>query len=275
MDALLFHRKVLLRIAGSSKMSPEEKSPRPQTLAVVIATAAVTLAVGVTTAALTGHLFPRPRSAPPAAVAAPTSPAVVKDPPPSVVLVPVTRDPAPAPLGRAARSRRAPAVLAAAESERDDDDDGEHGASPGLRTPGSTKMTTTDSRRVPTEPPGLLTSLKLYLTAFLAGLYLVIWWSLGSRAPSSDQPMPAPPPPVPQQSSTAVWYRDLPPSARPVVQLPQGWRVAEETSSPPAADEAPPLPVRVAPGGARIRTRARDVRVPIDEYRRRGDRRRW
>jgi hypothetical protein len=117
-------------------------------------------------------------------------------------------------------------------------------------------MTTTDSARRPTEPPGLLTSLKLYLTAFLAALYLVIWWSLGSRAPSSDQPISAPPPAAPQQSSTAVWYQDLPPRARPVVQLPLGWRVTDDNSSPPAADEAPPLPVRVAPEHARIRTRS-------------------
>jgi hypothetical protein len=115
-------------------------------------------------------------------------------------------------------------------------------------------MKTTESGRRTT--PGPLASLKLYLTAFLAGLYLVIWWSLDSRAPSADQTVAAPAATATRRSRAAIWYQNLPPSARPVLQLPQGWSVADDTSGPRAVDEAPPVPVRVASQRARTRTRS-------------------
>jgi hypothetical protein len=120
-------------------------------------------------------------------------------------------------------------------------------------------MTTTDARRAPAEPRRALSTLKLYLTALLASVYLVIWWSLASRIPSSDPPTPPAPPTSSlssRRSTTGVWYGDLPPSARPVVDAPAGWRVADGTSEAALQDEAPPAPVRVAPERARVRTRS-------------------
>lgn len=72
-------------------MPAEDKPATPGTIATVIATAAVTLAVGVTTAALSGYLTP-PRDAQVQPVAAPpeTEPTPQS---PSVVLVPVSPEP--------------------------------------------------------------------------------------------------------------------------------------------------------------------------------------
>lgn len=65
-------------------MSAGENAPRRGTAAIVVATAAITLAIGVTAAALGGYLGPRDQpQAPPAANAAPP-----------VLLVPVTNQPA-------------------------------------------------------------------------------------------------------------------------------------------------------------------------------------
>ena len=114
-------------------MSPDEKPPRPQIVAVVVATAAVTLAIGVTTAALTGYLAPRGKAAPQPTLVAPTAPAgeagaakaiatAKKDPPRSIVLVPVTEE-APHPKrGPAIAHRRRAPILAADH----DDDEREH-----------------------------------------------------------------------------------------------------------------------------------------------------
>jgi hypothetical protein len=125
-------------------------------------------------------------------------------------------------------------------------------------------MTTTNSGHSCARRPGRLASLKLYLTALLAGAYLVIWSALASRLPESNaepadaQPSPTAEPPISdtQGSGTAVWYTDLPPSARPSVQLPPGWRIANNPPDSPAAEDAPPVPVRVVPKRARVRTRS-------------------
>jgi hypothetical protein len=98
-------------------------------LAVVVATAAVTLAIGVTTAALTGYLAPRGKATPQTTLVAPTANAgkaaatAKQDPPRSIVLVPVTED-APRPKrGRAIAPRRPAPILAA---EHDDEREQEH-----------------------------------------------------------------------------------------------------------------------------------------------------
>lgn len=108
-------------------MTTNEQAPARGHLANTVATAAITLALGVTAAAITGYLRApeRPGEAPPAsertaeATAAPnpaldTSPAAA----PTVVLVPVTREPrpaAPAPSGDAL-------FASYREEERDDED---------------------------------------------------------------------------------------------------------------------------------------------------------
>ncbi len=115
-------------------MSPEEKTPRRRIVAVVVATAAVTLAIGVTTAALTGYLAPRGKATPQPTLVAPTANAgeaeatakamatAKKDPPRSIVLVPVTEE-APRPKrGPAIAHRRRAPILAADH----DDDEREH-----------------------------------------------------------------------------------------------------------------------------------------------------
>jgi hypothetical protein len=123
----------------------------------------------------------------------------------------------------------------------------------------STKMTTTSSANASARRPGPLANLKLYLTAFLAGAYLVIWWALGSRLPSSNTaaaPAAAPPAGDAQITGAAVWYLDLPASARPALRLPPGWRIADDSPDSQAADEAPPAPVRAVSERARVRTRS-------------------
>lgn len=121
-------------------MNPEEKTPRRRMLAVVVATAAVTLAIGVTTAALTGYLAPRGKATPQTTLVAPTANAgkaaatAKEDPPRSIVLVPVTDD-APRPKrGRSIAPRPAPILAADHDDEREQehervataDDSGEH-----------------------------------------------------------------------------------------------------------------------------------------------------
>jgi hypothetical protein len=93
-----------------------------------VATAAVTLALGVTTAALTGALAPRRGATPQPRLPAPTANAAgqaaataTKDPPRSIVLVPVTEG-APRPRRRPAITHARPAPILAA----DDDDEHEH-----------------------------------------------------------------------------------------------------------------------------------------------------
>jgi len=120
-------------------------------------------------------------------------------------------------------------------------------------------MTTTSSGNTSVRRPGPLANLKLYLMAFLASAYLVIWWSLGSRLPSSNtEGVPAASPPVgdTHRTGAAVWYSDLPPSVRPRLQLPPQWRIADDSPDSQAADEAAPVPVRTVSERARVRTRS-------------------
>ena len=78
-------------------MPVEDKSPSRERMATVVATAAVTLAIGVTVAALAGYLVPARPSGPsgttpaviPATVEAPRPPATAA---PDVVLVPLVPD---------------------------------------------------------------------------------------------------------------------------------------------------------------------------------------
>lgn len=117
-------------------MATEEKTTGRGTIAAVVATAAVTLAVGVTAAALGGYLAPA-RDYDQAAVAQASEPPVAEIPAaprtvaPNVVLVPV------APNGRAVPSTTVPEppepeVLVAAYDpveyghDDDDDDDDDH-----------------------------------------------------------------------------------------------------------------------------------------------------
>ena len=125
-------------------------------------------------------------------------------------------------------------------------------------------MRTINSGRPCARRASPLASLKLYLTALLAGAYLVIWWALAARLPSSNaalakaEPSPRTEPPIGDTpgAGAAVWYTDLPPSARPALQLPPGWRIASTSPDSPAAVEAPPVPVRAIPERARVRTRS-------------------
>jgi len=90
--------------------------------AVVMATAAVTLAVGVTTAALSGYLAPRRGAPAQPTIVAPTTATERKDPPPSVVLVPVTEaTPRPKRAPTVARRRLAPILAADHDDEREHD----------------------------------------------------------------------------------------------------------------------------------------------------------
>lgn len=114
-------------------MATEEKSADRGTLATVIATAAVTLAIGVTAAALGGYLAPAGGTqSKPAEV---TEPMVAEAPPaarpstPNVVLVPVAPD---SPSDRVLTAPAEPAAeVTRARYERtgdhDDDDDHHHG----------------------------------------------------------------------------------------------------------------------------------------------------
>src|SRR5512138_1259888 len=87
MDARFLQPKVCAPTTGRrSKMAAEQKEAAREKIATVVATAAVTLAVGVTAAALGGYLVPGGigAKAPRAEVTPPT--------PPNVVLVPVAPD---------------------------------------------------------------------------------------------------------------------------------------------------------------------------------------
>lgn len=101
---------------------------------------------------------------------------------------------------------------------------------------------------------------KLSLIALLASVYVFAWWAFGVRVPArSAEPLAIAPGPEPRaQRPVATWYQDLPPSARPPVQLPAGWHIAGgATASFAPAGRAAPVPVRVSPARpARIRTRS-------------------
>lgn len=122
-------------------------------------------------------------------------------------------------------------------------------------------MTTTIERprSSPTRATGA-PNLRLYLIALLASVYVLAWWAFGTRAParSAELPLIDPVPDPRAQQQVATWYQDLRPSARPPVQLPAGWHIAERaTASSAPSVRAMPVPVRVAPARpGRIRTRS-------------------
>lgn len=112
-------------------MTPESKPSRGGNTATIVATASVTLAIGVTIASLSGYLTP-PLSGK-EAVPAPVAVAEVAPPQevPQIVFVPVTQEPPLEQRGlQPAPVRQHEPVLAALESEDGDeyepDDDDEH-----------------------------------------------------------------------------------------------------------------------------------------------------
>lgn len=98
------------------------------------------------------------------------------------------------------------------------------------------------------------------LLALLASVYVIAWWSFAARFPrSSELPGVSPGAGAAHPPGRVVWYGELPSSQRPLVQLPEGWRIAARPAESPRAlaPEAAPVPRRVAsahPG--RIRTRS-------------------
>ena len=108
-----------------------EDKPAPGTIAIVVATAAVTLAIGITAAALTGYYVPSPVAEPrPQRIIEGTSSqssAALQPTAPSVVLVPIAPNAQPeAVLAATVESPRRPAERDYDRSERheeDDDDD--------------------------------------------------------------------------------------------------------------------------------------------------------
>jgi hypothetical protein len=120
---------------GSEIMSAKDNPSRRGTIATMVATAAVTLAIGVTVAALGGYLEPRP-GATVEQVTAPESmdPASNMDnmESPAVVLVPVTQQPPALEPRSLAPAPAEPEPLLAAldpagpDDESDEDDDEEH-----------------------------------------------------------------------------------------------------------------------------------------------------
>jgi hypothetical protein len=106
-----------------------------------------------------------------------------------------------------------------------------------------------------------MSNLKLYLTALLATFYTVVWWTLGLRLPraaTTEGPEVESVPGNGVGAGSMAWYQDLAPADRPPLHLPPGWRLASPSSpSAVAPQDAPPVPVRVAPARApRIRTRS-------------------
>lgn len=98
---------------------------------------------------------------------------------------------------------------------------------------------------------------RAYLIASLAAAYVAAWACVDTPAPtraarSDVGPMTAKRPPA------TVWIDELPSTARPIVQVPPGWHVADRTAS---SASALPTPARrslrvssVRPG--RVRTRS-------------------
>ena len=108
------------------------------------------------------------------------------------------------------------------------------------------------------------TNLRLYLVASLATAYVMAWWVFGGRPPTSSvgalvtevvEPAPAA---TSRQPARAAWIDDLPPTNRPVVEVPAGWHIADRTApSPSVTRRAVPRPVRASPSRpGRIRTRS-------------------
>jgi len=116
-------------------------------------------------------------------------------------------------------------------------------------------MTTTE--RPPTRARLGLGDTRLYAVALIATLDALAWWGFAMRTPPPPAELAGPDPEPAAGSRVVAWYDDLPPSTRPLVSLPAGWRVVPGTSaSSPYPVEAPTV-VRVRPSpGRRIRTRS-------------------
>jgi hypothetical protein len=108
-------------------MAAEEKSHSRGTLATVVATAAVTLALGVTVAAFGGYLVPQEGAAPPDPSSSPAAAATEASSASRVVLVPISPEPPALPAsldqGRLAAYQPAGGGDPERGEERDDDDD--------------------------------------------------------------------------------------------------------------------------------------------------------
>ena len=119
-------------------------------------------------------------------------------------------------------------------------------------------MTTTESAR---SSPKRVTggpNLRLSLTTLLASVYVLAWWTFGTRAPARRAEFPPFDAATDPGARQAVvrWYDDLVPSARPRVQIPAGWHLAERATASPLT-AAPTVPARVSPARpGRMRTRS-------------------
>lgn len=106
-------------------MAAEDTPAARSTLATVVATAAVTLALGVTAAALGGYLTPQ-RAAAPSADEVASAPADAGTAPPAVVLVPVRPEatvPTAAPADTTALALAEGEVRGGHDDDEDDDDE--------------------------------------------------------------------------------------------------------------------------------------------------------
>lgn len=102
-------------------------------------------------------------------------------------------------------------------------------------------------------------NLRLYLIACLASVYVLAWWAFGARVPTraAERSRVAPGPAPTVQRQVAMWYQDLLPAARPAVQVPVGWHIAERGAVSLADARAVTRPVRVSPSRpGRVRTRS-------------------
>ncbi len=112
-------------------MAAEEKPAARGTLATVVATAAVTLAIGVTAAALGGYLVPASdgKKTRPEQVAEPVpaeTPPAAPSHPPSIVLVPVAQDPRGEPPAAVPSQPEPEMLLAANEPTKHGDEEADH-----------------------------------------------------------------------------------------------------------------------------------------------------
>lgn len=124
-------------------------------------------------------------------------------------------------------------------------------------------MTTTTTTERPRSAPARATgsNLRLYLTTFLATAYVITWWLFGARAPtgSAELPLIERVSEASGQPRMATWFDDLPPAARPVVEVPEGWHIADRTAGAATSvtRRTVPVPARASPTRAgRIRTRS-------------------
>lgn len=120
--------------------------------------------------------------------------------------------------------------------------------------------TTTEGPRPSLAHAARPSSLRLYLTAFLATAYVMAWWLLGvrSRATSAEPHVTEPAHDASVRPRVVAWFDDLPLAQRPPVALPPGWHVIERTAaSSSLTSREIPVPVRASPARpGRIRTRS-------------------